>query len=149
MRQNKIKKGTKSRSRFMAPHPSCCQVNKIICSLLFMLFSRSGFCFATGTVSGRTLACHPKKHQYSFHLLSILFASPPPSGPQTKWKASGRFPFIWLRRRRRPEDTVQIVVFFSEDSVLGGFTASISLRQFFPHNYVGKDQRSARFSLPE
>ena len=32
-------------------------------------------------------------------------------GPQTNWKASGRFPFVWLRRRRRLRDTVQLVVF--------------------------------------
>jgi len=27
------------------------------------------------------------------------------------WKASRRFPFVWLRRRGRPRDTVQIEVF--------------------------------------
>ena len=32
-------------------------------------------------------------------------------GPQTNWKARGRFSFVWLRRRRRPRATVQIVVF--------------------------------------
>ena len=33
-------------------------------------------------------------------------------GPQTNWKASGRFLFIWLRRRIRPRYTVQIAGFF-------------------------------------
>ena len=32
-------------------------------------------------------------------------------GPQTNWKASGRFLFVWLRRRSRPRNTVYIVVF--------------------------------------
>ena len=35
----------------------------------------------------------------------------PSPEPQTNWKASGRFLFVWLRRRRRQRDTVQIVVF--------------------------------------
>ena len=37
--------------------------------------------------------------------------NPPRPGPQTNWKASGRFLFVWLRRRRRARDTVQIEVF--------------------------------------
>ena len=47
----------------------------------------------------------------TFHLPSNLFVAPPPPGPQTDWKASGRFPFVSLRRRRRTRDTVRIVVF--------------------------------------
>jgi len=44
-------------------------------------------------------------------LLSDLFAPREEGGPQTNWKANGRFPFVWLRRRSRSRDTVQIVVF--------------------------------------
>ena len=47
----------------------------------------------------------------TFRLPSNLFAARGEGGPQTNWKASGRFLFVWLRRRRRPRDTVQIVVF--------------------------------------
>ena len=44
--------------------------------------------------------------------LAFLFVcGPVERGPQTNWKANGRFPFVWLRRRRRSRDTVQIVVF--------------------------------------
>ena len=60
------------------------------------------------------IICKDKKHLLkflTFRLPSILFAARGEGGPQTKWKASGRFPFIWLRRRRRPQYTVQIVVF--------------------------------------
>ena len=32
-------------------------------------------------------------------------------GAQTNGKASERFPLVWLRRRRRVRDTVQMVVF--------------------------------------
>ena len=38
---------------------------------------------------------------------------PSSPGPQTKWKGSGRFLFIWLRCRRRPQDIAQKVVFVS------------------------------------
>jgi len=47
----------------------------------------------------------------TFHLPSNLFAARGEGGPQTNWKASGRFLFVWLRRRRRPRNTVQILVF--------------------------------------
>ena len=47
----------------------------------------------------------------TFRLPSNLFAARGEGGPQTNWKASGRFLFIWLRRRRRLRDAVQIVVF--------------------------------------
>ena len=33
----------------------------------------------------------PTKQRETFHLPSIFFASPPPPGPQTNWKASGRW----------------------------------------------------------
>ena len=46
----------------------------------------------------------------TFHLPPKLFAIPPPSaGPQTNWKASGKFPFVWLG------NTVQILVFVGTD----------------------------------
>ena len=42
-------------------------------------------------------------------------------GPQTNWNASGRFSFVWFRRRRRPRNAEQIEVFvgrpFLETSV--------------------------------
>jgi len=38
-------------------------------------------------------------------------APPFSPGPQTNWKASERFPFVWLQRRRRSRDTVKILVF--------------------------------------
>ena len=47
----------------------------------------------------------------TFHLPSNLFAARGDGGPQTNWKASGRFLFVWLRRRSRPRITVYIVVF--------------------------------------
>ena len=34
-------------------------------------------------------------------------------GLQTRWKGSRRFPLIWLRCRRRPQDIAQKVVFVS------------------------------------
>ena len=54
----------------------------------------------------------------TFHLPSNLFSARGEGGPQTNWKASGRFPFLWLRRRRRPQDSVQIVVFVGTDNFL-------------------------------
>jgi len=48
---------------------------------------------------------------FTFHLPSNLFAAYPPPGPQINWKAGGGFAFVWLRRRRQPRDTVQIVFF--------------------------------------
>ena len=40
----------------------------------------------------------------TLHLPSNLFAARGEGGegPPTNWKASGRFPFVWLPRRRRP-----------------------------------------------
>jgi len=46
---------------------------------------------------------------------SNLFAARGRGGPQTNWKASGRFLFIWLRRRRWPRDTAQKGVFVGTD----------------------------------
>ena len=46
--------------------------------------------------------------------LAFQFVCVPPSPrPGKKWKASGRFLFIWLRCRRRPQDIAQKVVFVS------------------------------------
>jgi len=64
------------------------------------------FAFLTAQMSVFMVFCGP-------HLpLAFQFVcGPGGGGPQTNWKASGRSPFFWLRRRRRPRDTVQIVVF--------------------------------------
>jgi len=42
-----------------------------------------------------------------------LFAARVEGGPQTNWKAIGRLPFL-VCRRRRPRDTVKIVVFVED-----------------------------------
>ena len=43
----------------------------------------------------------------------VPICSPPRGrgGELTNWEARGRFPIVWLRRRRRPRDTVQIAIF--------------------------------------
>ena len=66
----------------------------------------------------------------AFHLPSNLFAARGEGGPQTNWKASGRFLFVWLRRRWRPRYTVQIVVF------VGGPLLKWSRR---PHGVFGRE----------
>ena len=61
--------------------------------------------FHTAKMPVLTVFCGPHL-PLAFH----FDCGPGVGGLQTKWKASGRFFFIWLRRRRRPRDTVQIVV---------------------------------------
>ena len=64
------------------------------------------FHFLTAQSSFSVVFCGPH-----FPLVFHFVCGPPPTGPKTKWKASGRFPFIWLRRHMWPRHTVQIIVF--------------------------------------
>jgi len=66
-----------------------------------------GFCFPNGT----NVCFHGFLWSSPSACLPVCLRPGGRGGPQTNWKASGRFLFVWLRRRRRPRDTVQIVVF--------------------------------------
>ena len=67
---------------------------------------------------------------YSLHIpIGFRFVcGPPPPGPQTNWKASGKRPFFRLRRRRRPRRAAQLVV------SVGGptFSGICTSRKFAP-----------------